>query len=104
MLRQGLRCSDEISASISNLTPSYYLCRKRKAVHKTAMTDDKRLQSTLKRLNVTNIPGIEEVNIIKDDVVIAFQNPKGSDVLSLCSARCGMKLWSPLPGYHSTLL
>jgi len=50
--------------------------RKRKAVHKTAMTDDKRLQSTLKRLNVTNIPGIEEVNIIKDDVVIAFQNPK----------------------------
>ena len=29
-------------------------------------TDDKRLQNTLKRLGVNNIPGIEEVNEIMD--------------------------------------
>ncbi|KDP35373.1 hypothetical protein JCGZ_10357 [Jatropha curcas] len=50
--------------------------RKKKAVHKTTTTDDKRLQSTLKRLGVNAIPAIEEVNIFKDDIVIQFQNPK----------------------------
>ena len=34
--------------------------RKKKAVHKTTTTDDKRLQNTLKRLGVNNIPAIEE--------------------------------------------
>ena len=34
--------------------------RKKKAVHKTTTTDDKRLQTTLKRLGVNNIPAIEE--------------------------------------------
>jgi len=39
--------------------------------------DDKRLQSTLKRLGVNNIPGIEEVNLFKDNgTVIHFKNPK----------------------------
>eukprot|EP01119_Soliformovum_irregulare_P005632 TRINITY_DN1738_c0_g1_i1.p1 TRINITY_DN1738_c0_g1~~TRINITY_DN1738_c0_g1_i1.p1 ORF type:complete len:153 (-),score=52.57 TRINITY_DN1738_c0_g1_i1:79-537(-) len=51
--------------------------RKKKAVHRTTTTDDKRLQSTLKRLGVNNIPGIEEVNLFKDDgSVIHFSNPK----------------------------
>ncbi|KAL6638554.1 hypothetical protein ACP70R_023665 [Stipagrostis hirtigluma subsp. patula] len=50
--------------------------RKKKAVHKTATTDDKRLQSTLKRVGVNTIPAIEEVNIFKDDLVIQFLNPK----------------------------
>ena len=50
--------------------------RKHKAVHKTTSTDDKRLQNTLKRLGVNVIPGIEEVNIFKDDTVIHFTNPK----------------------------
>ncbi|XP_062217088.1 basic transcription factor 3-like [Phragmites australis] len=50
--------------------------RKKKAVHKTTTIDDKRLQSTLKRIGLNTIPGIEEVNIFKDDVVIQFQNPK----------------------------
>ena len=36
--------------------------RKKKVVHKTAASDDKKLQSNLKKLSVTNIPGIEEVN------------------------------------------
>jgi hypothetical protein len=51
---------------------------KKKAVHKTTSTDDKRLQNTLKRLGVNTIPGIEEVNIFKDDTVIHFTNPKGA--------------------------
>ncbi len=46
-------------------------------MHKTTSTDDKRLQNTLKRLGVNTIPGIEEVNIFKDDAVIHFVNPKG---------------------------
>jgi hypothetical protein len=35
--------------------------RKKKVIHRTATTDDKKLQSTLKKLAVNNIPGIEEV-------------------------------------------
>ena len=45
-------------------------------MHKTA-TDDKKLQSTLKKLAVNSIPGIEEVNMFKDDGnVLHFTNPK----------------------------
>ena len=36
--------------------------RKKKVVHRTATTDDKKLQSSLKKLSVNNIPGIEEVS------------------------------------------
>merc|ERR1711996_181509 len=51
--------------------------RRKKEVHRTATTDDKKLQSSLKKLSVNNIPGIEEVNMIKDDgTVIHFNNPK----------------------------
>merc|ERR1711862_327981 len=39
--------------------------RKKKVVHRTATTDDKKLQSSLKKLAVNNIPGIEEVNMIR---------------------------------------
>jgi nascent polypeptide-associated complex subunit beta len=57
--------------------------RKKKVVHRTATTDDKKLQSTLKRLSVNPIPGIEEVNMIKDDgTVIHFTNPKVQASLS----------------------
>merc|ERR1712038_158429 len=51
--------------------------RKKKVVHRTATTDDKKLQNTLKKLSVNSIPGIEEVNMIKEDgQVIHFNNPK----------------------------
>lgn len=51
--------------------------RKKKVIHRTATTDDKKLQSSLKKLSVNSIPGIEEVNMIKDDgQVIHFNNPK----------------------------
>ena len=58
--------------------------RKKKAIHKTTTTDDKRLQNTLKRLGVNNIPAIEEVNLFKDNgTVIHFNNPKGEQPISL---------------------
>ncbi|KAL8166936.1 hypothetical protein V2J09_008435 [Rumex salicifolius] len=51
--------------------------RKKKALHKTAATtDDERLQRTLKRMGLNTVRAIKEVNIIKDDVVIQFLNPK----------------------------
>lgn len=51
--------------------------RKKKVVHTNAATDDKKLQSTLKKLAVNNIAGIEEVNLIKNDgSVIHFNNPR----------------------------
>ena len=50
--------------------------RKKKVIHKSASSDDKKLQTTLKKMQVSNIPGIEEVNIIREDgTVIHFTNP-----------------------------
>jgi len=57
--------------------------RKRKVVHKTVATDDKKLQATLKKLAVNNIQGIEEVNIVREDgTLIHFNNPKVQASLS----------------------
>uniref|UniRef100_A0A2K6TZP2 Transcription factor BTF3 n=1 Tax=Saimiri boliviensis boliviensis TaxID=39432 RepID=A0A2K6TZP2_SAIBB len=48
-----------------------------------ATADDKKLQSSLKKLAVSNIAGIEEVNMIKDDgTVIHFNNPEVQASLS----------------------
>lgn len=52
--------------------------RKVKKVHKTAGADDKKLQATLKKMNVQPIQAIEEVNMFKEDGnVIHFANPRG---------------------------
>jgi nascent polypeptide-associated complex subunit beta len=52
--------------------------RKVKKVHKSSGADDKKLQSSLKKLNVQPIPAIEEVNMFKEDgQVIHFTAPKG---------------------------
>lgn len=66
------------TAVVSLTSNSPPLCRrKKKAVHKTTSTDDKRLQSTLKRLGVNTIPGIEEVLLINNDgTALQFNNPK----------------------------
>ncbi|KAL8693872.1 MAG: hypothetical protein Q9218_001381 [Villophora microphyllina] len=51
--------------------------RKQKKVHKTSGTDDKKLQTSLKKLNVQPIQAIEEVNMFKEDGnVIHFSAPK----------------------------
>merc|ERR1719387_639042 len=45
--------------------------------HQSHGADDKQLQAQLKRLGVNNIPGIEEVNMFKEDgSVIHFSAPK----------------------------
>lgn len=57
--------------------------RKKKVVHVTAATDDKKLQGSLKKLGVNVIPGIEEVNMMKDDgSVVHFNNPKAQASLA----------------------
>jgi len=52
--------------------------RKKRMVRKKDTQDDKRLQGALKRLNVNNIPAIEEVNLFQkgDDTVIHFDQPR----------------------------
>ncbi|KAH9875335.1 Nascent polypeptide-associated complex subunit beta [Plenodomus biglobosus] len=51
--------------------------RKVKKVHKNSGTDDKKLQTALKKLNVQPIQAIEEVNMFKSDGnVIHFSAPK----------------------------
>ncbi|CAF1027293.1 unnamed protein product [Adineta ricciae] len=51
--------------------------RKKKIIHRSANAGDKNLQSSLKKLAANNIPGIEEVNMFKDNgEVIHFSNPK----------------------------
>ena len=53
--------------------------RKVKKVHKTTGTDDKKLQSASKKLNVQPISQIEEVNMFKTDgTVVHFSSPKGT--------------------------
>lgn len=50
--------------------------RKKKTVRRSTNTEDKKLQSTLKKLNVNTIPAIEEVNLFQEDAkVIHFTNP-----------------------------
>ena len=54
--------------------------RKVKKVHKSTGMDDKKLQTSLKKLNVQPIQAIEEVNMFKaDGNVIHFAAPKGKD-------------------------
>eukprot|EP00802_Teleaulax_amphioxeia_P028041 Tamp_29582.p1 GENE.Tamp_29582~~Tamp_29582.p1 ORF type:complete len:171 (+),score=60.39 Tamp_29582:51-515(+) len=84
--------------------------RKKKAVHKTASTDDKRLQNTLKRLGVNHIPGIEEVNFFRDDgSVIHFKNPKsvqasiGANTYVISGTAENKKLQDLLPGIINQL-
>merc|ERR1719261_1660286 len=51
--------------------------RKKLAKHATHAADDKQLQAQLKKLGVNNIPGIEEVNMFREDgSVIHFSAPK----------------------------
>lgn len=48
-----------------------------KRVHKSAATDDKKIMGTLKKLGLTTIPNIEEVNMIRNDgKVLHFEKPK----------------------------
>jgi nascent polypeptide-associated complex subunit beta len=83
--------------------------RKKKAVHKTATSDDKKLMTTLKKLGVTSIPAIEEVNMFKDNgEVIHFVNPKvqasvGANTYVISGNAETKKLQDLLPGIMNEL-
>ena len=50
--------------------------RKKKMVHKNPLGDDKKLKSALKKLQVQQLPGIEEVNFFQEDSsILHFKNP-----------------------------
>jgi nascent polypeptide-associated complex subunit beta len=44
--------------------------RKVKKVHKTQITDDKKLKSIIKKFGVQPFQGIDEVNMFKDDKTV----------------------------------
>ncbi|GAB4816256.1 hypothetical protein N2152v2_003302 [Parachlorella kessleri] len=74
-IRSG--CSGKVCCRCEELSDAGQPARKKKAVHKTTSTDDKRLQNTLKRLGVNTIPGIEEVLLLNNDgTALQFNNPK----------------------------
>ena len=61
---------------------------RRKVVKKSQASsqgDDRKLQAALKKLNVTQIAGVEEVNMFKDDGnVLHFASPRGKS--EFCSS------------------
>ena len=58
----------------------------RKSKPSTAQ-DDKKLQGALKKLNVQPIPGVEEVNMFREDGnVLHFTTPKGEIFIRLILA------------------
>lgn len=83
--------------------------RKHKAVRKNTSYDDKRLKSTLQKLNCRDIPAIEEVNLFKDDgKVVHFSNPKVQASITantyVVSGSCDTKnLQDLLPGIINQL-
>jgi len=67
-------------------------------VHKTGGTDDKKLQTSLKKLNVQPIQGIEEVNMFKSDGnVIHFSAPKGKACQCPPTSPLSSHISSPFP-------
>merc|ERR1712167_62051 len=83
--------------------------RKKKVQHKTNVVDDKKLNAVMRRMNMQQIPGVEEINIIKDDnTVIHFTKPqlKGSikDNSFVVSGNCENKeIKHLLPGILTQL-
>ena len=52
--------------------------RKMKKPQKTGGGEEKKLDTTLKKLNVQQIPGVEEVNMFKNDgSIVNFARPIG---------------------------
>jgi len=57
--------------------------RKKKVMHHPVVKDDKQLINTLKKLGANPIPGIEEVNLFRDNnTVITIKNPKVQTALA----------------------
>ena len=93
----------------ANATRAGGVRRKKKNVHKTATSDDKKLTTALKRIGVTNIPAIEEVSMSKNDgEVIHFVGPKvqasvGANTYVVSGQSETKKLQELLPGIINEL-
>ncbi|KAG4301545.1 hypothetical protein PCANB_001808 [Pneumocystis canis] len=83
--------------------------RKKKILHKNTNGDDKKLQSSLKKLNTHCVSGILEVNMFKDDgKVIHFSAPKVSasiqaNTFSICGKGEEKELTELVPGILNQL-
>merc|ERR1719235_1114530 len=83
--------------------------RKKKVVRSGNTTDDKKLQANLKKLGMSPIPGVEEVNMIKEDGnVIHFTAPKvqasiPSNIFSVSGQSETKELSEMLPGILNQL-
>ncbi len=83
--------------------------RKFKAVHKNAVVDDKKLKSALQKLNLRELPGIEEVNMFSGaDNVIHFRAPTvqaniGANTYVINGEGKPKKIHELLPGILSQL-
>ena len=73
--------------------------RKHKAARKTATSYDRKLSSALKKLGVTDIPEIEEVNLFTaDSKVIHFQHPKVQAIAASIYVVSGSCVTRPVAG------
>lgn len=83
--------------------------RKKKVVHRMAVTDDKKLTSALKKLGASVIPGIEEVNMFKSNgQVLHFNNPKvqtslQSNMFAISGHNESKSVVSLMPGIFSQM-
>lgn len=51
--------------------------KKRPVAHKSATGDDKKLQTAIRRMGLSTLPGVDEVAMIKDDnKALVFHHPK----------------------------
>ncbi|MCJ1258149.1 Nascent polypeptide-associated complex subunit beta [Lignoscripta atroalba] len=82
-MQQSVRIGELFSDAVTSILPPTMSLgkgtprRKMKKVHKSSGTDDKKLQTSLKKMNVQPIQAIEEVNMFKEDGnVIHFAAPK----------------------------
>mmetsp|Transcript_91040 Transcript_91040/g.253473 ORF Transcript_91040/g.253473 Transcript_91040/m.253473 type:complete len:157 (+) Transcript_91040:63-533(+) len=102
---------DKLKAKFENVrTGGKGTARRTKVVkHQNHTADDKQLQAQLKRLGANAIPGIEEVNMFKEDGhVIHFSAPKvqasvGSNMFAISGHSDTKKLEELLPGILNQL-
>merc|ERR1711941_174990 len=81
LLSQTMPLNKEKLAALQAKTPVGRVggARRKKKVtqSKANVSDDKRIQQTLKKFACSTLPGIDEVNMFKEDgTVIHFKNPK----------------------------
>ena len=79
-LTRSLRSLVRLTRTGGKGTPRRKVVKKSQAA---SQGDDRKLQAALKKLNVTSVAGVEEVNMFKDDGnVLHFASPRGASFSS----------------------